>query len=38
MYVTQNSRQAKSDQAIVLTVVTLLIAATVWIVSKLLTR
>lgn len=38
MYVTQASRQAKSDQAIVLTLVTLLVAAAVWLVSRLLAR
>lgn len=38
MHVTQASRQAKSDQAIVLTVITLLVAAGVWILSRLLSR
>lgn len=38
MHVTHNARQAKSDQAIVLTVITLLLAAGVWLVTRLLSR
>ncbi len=35
MYVTANARQAKSDQAIVLTLITLVLAAAVWLLSRL---
>ena len=38
MYITHNAREAKSDQAIVLTLITLLVAGCVWLVTRLLSR
>lgn len=38
MYVTQATRQAKSEQAVVLTLVTLLVGVGIWLVSRLLSR
>lgn len=38
MQITHNARQAKSDQAIVLMLIALLVAAGVWLVTRLLSR
>lgn len=38
MYITQNARQAKSDQAVILLVLSMLVAVGVWLVSRFLSR
>lgn len=38
MYVTQNTRQAKSDSAVVMLALSLLVAAVVWVISRFLSR
>jgi hypothetical protein len=38
MYVTQNARQAKADSTAILLVLSLVIAAAVWLVSRFLSR
>lgn len=38
MHVTQNARQSKADQQIVLLVLSLVVAAGVWLVTRLLSR
>jgi hypothetical protein len=38
MYITQNAREAKANQAIIVTLAMLAVAAVVWMVSRLLSR